>query len=41
MIVGHKLSDEVRVYRFDRERASIEPVGDLIPAYHPLAFTFL
>lgn len=41
MIVGHKLSDEVRVYRFDRERAALEPVGAPIPAYHPLAFTFL
>ena len=41
IIVGHKLSDEVRVYRFCRERASIEPVGDPIPVYHPLCFAFL
>ena len=41
MIVGHKLSDEVRIYRFDRKNAALEPAGDPIPAYHPLAFTFL
>ena len=41
VIVGHKLSDEVRIYRFDRKNAALEPVGDPIPAYHPLAFTFL
>ena len=41
MIVGHKLSDEIQVYRFDRASASLEPVGKPIPAYHPLCFTFL
>ena len=41
MIVGHKLSDEIQVYRFDRDTASLEPVGAPIPAYHPLCFTFL
>ena len=41
MIVGHKLSDEIQVYRFDRASASLEPVGKPMPAYHPLCFTFL
>ena len=41
MVVGHKLSDEIQVYRFDRASASLEPVGEPIPAYHPLCFAFL
>ncbi|MBO7683735.1 MAG: lactonase family protein [Kiritimatiellae bacterium] len=41
VVVGHKLSDEIQVYRFDRGAAALEPVGKPIPAYHPLCFAFL
>lgn len=41
MLVGHKMSDEVQVYAFDRERLSISPVGDPLKAWRPLCFKFL
>ena len=41
MVVGHKMSDEVGVYRFDREAASLTPVGKPIPCWKPLCFKFL
>ena len=41
MVVGHKMSDEVRVYRFDREAASLTPIGKPIPCWKPLCFKFL
>ena len=41
MVVGHKMSDEIQVYRFDREACSLTPVGAPIPCWRPLCFKFL
>ena len=41
MVVGHKLSNEIRVYRFDRAACALEPVGEPIPCWRPLCFKFL
>ena len=40
MIVGHKMSDEIQMYRFDRAACALEPVGAPLKAYRPLCFTF-
>lgn len=40
MIVGHKLSDEIQIYAFDRKACTLTPVGKPLPAYHPLCFKF-
>ena len=40
MVVGHKMSNEVRVYRFDREACTLTPVGAPIPCWRPLCFKF-
>ena len=40
MVVGHKMSDEIRVYRFDRADFSLTPAGDPIPCWRPLCFKF-
>ena len=40
MVVGHKMSDEVQVYRFDRAACTLEPVGDPIAVWRPLCFKF-
>ena len=40
MVVGHKLSDEIQVYRFDRAACALEPVGEPIPCWRPLCFKF-
>lgn len=40
MVVGHKMSDEIMVYRFDRDACSIEPIGESIKAWKPLCFKF-
>ena len=40
MVVGHKMSDEIQVYRFDRAACTLEPVGDPIPCWRPLCFKF-
>ena len=40
MVVGHKMSDEIQVYRFDREACSLTPVGAPIQAWRPLCFVF-
>jgi 6-phosphogluconolactonase len=40
MVVGHKRSDEVRAYRFDRERFAIEPAGKAVKVWRPLCFKF-
>ena len=40
MVVGHKMSDEIQVYRFDRAACTLEPVGDSIAAWRPLCFKF-
>ena len=40
MVVGHKMSDEIQVYRFDRAACTLEPVGAPIAAWRPLCFKF-
>ena len=40
VVVGHKMSDEIQVYRFDREAGSLTPVGAPIPCWRPLCFSF-
>ena len=40
MVVGHKMSNEIQVYRFDRGDCSLTPVGAAIPAWRPLCFKF-
>ena len=40
MVVGHKTSDEIQMYRFDRAACSIAPVGAPIKAWRPLCFKF-
>ncbi len=41
MVVGHKMSNEIQVYSFDREKCSLSPVGDPIPCWRPLCFVFI
>ena len=41
MVVGHKMSNEIQVYRFDRAACTLEPVGEPIAAWRPLCFKFL
>lgn len=40
MVVGHKMSNEIQVYRFDRADCSLAPVGEPISAWRPLCFAF-
>ena len=40
MVVGHKMSNEIQVYRFDRAACTLEPVGDPISCWRPLCFKF-
>lgn len=40
MVVGHKTSDEIQVYRFDRDALSLAPVGNPVPCWRPLCFKF-
>ena len=41
MVVGHKMSNEIRIYSFDRAACTLKPVGDPIPCWRPLCFKFL
>ena len=41
MVVGHKMSDEIQVYSFDRAKCTLVPVGDPIPCHRPLCFKFI
>ena len=41
MVVGHKMSNEIQVYRFDRAACTLEPAGDPIAVWRPLCFKFL
>ena len=41
MVVGHKMSNEIQVYRFDRTACTLEPVGEPIAVWRPLCFKFL
>ena len=40
MVVGHKMSNEIQVYRFDRTACTLTPVGKPIPCWRPLCFKF-
>jgi 6-phosphogluconolactonase len=40
MVVGHKMSDEIQVYRVDMKKGTLDPVGEAIPAWRPLCFKF-
>ena len=40
MVVGHKMSNEIQVYRFDRAACTLEPAGAPIPCWRPLCFKF-
>ena len=40
MVVGHKMSNEIQSYRFDRDSCTLEPVGKPIPCWRPLCFKF-
>ena len=41
MVVGHKMSNEIQVYAFNREKCELTPVGEPIPCWRPLCFKFL
>ena len=41
MVVGHKMSNEIQVYAFDRGTCSLSPVGRPVEAWRPLCFKFL
>ena len=41
MVVGHKRSNEIQVYAFDRETCSLSPAGAPIAAWQPLCFKFV
>lgn len=41
MVVGHKMSNEIQVYAFDRANYTLTPVGDAIRCYRPLCFKFI
>ena len=40
MIVGHKMSDEIQMYAFDRAECTLTPVGSPMKAFRPLCFKF-
>ena len=40
MVVGHKMSNEIRIYRFDRAACTLTPVGEPIAVWRPLCFKF-
>lgn len=40
MVVGHKMSDEIQVYAFDRAACTLAPVGKPIACWRPLCFKF-
>lgn len=41
MVVGHEMSNEMQVYRFDRGACTLTPVGEPLAAWRPLCFKFL
>ena len=40
MVVGHKMSNEIQVYAFDRDKCELKAVGAPIPCWRPLCFKF-
>lgn len=41
MVVGHKMSNEIQIYSFDREKCTLTPVGKPIECWRPLCFKFI
>lgn len=41
LVAGHELDDEIQCYRIDWETCGLEPIGDPIPAWHPVCVAFL
>ena len=41
MVVGHKMSNEIQVYAFNREKCELKAIGAPIPCWRPLCFKFL
>ena len=41
MVVGHKMSNEIQIYSFDRAVCSLSPIGNPIPCWRPLCFKFV
>jgi len=41
MVVGHKMSNEIQIYAFDREKFTLTPVGKPIECWRPLCFKFI
>jgi len=41
MVVGHKMSNEIQIYAFDREKCTLTPVGKPIECWRPLCFKFI
>ena len=41
MVVGHKMSNEIQVFAFNREKCELKAVGAPIPCWRPLCFKFL
>lgn len=41
MLVGHKMSDEIVSYAFDRRRATLKPVFGPLSVHRPLCFKFI
>lgn len=38
VVVGYELDDGIQSYRLDRETCALTPVGDVVPAWHPVCF---
>lgn len=41
MVVGHKMSNEIQIYAFDREKCTLSPVGKPLAVWRPLCFKFI
>ena len=41
MVTGHKMSNEIQIYSFDREKYTLVPVGKPIECWRPLCFKFI
>ena len=41
MVTGHKMSNEIQIYSFDREKCTLVPVGKPIECWRPLCFKFI
>lgn len=41
MVAGHKMSNEIQIYSFDREKCTLVPVGKPIECWRPLCFKFI